>query len=261
MITVRKSFKSVHRKDRFLMSLFVISDTHLSFSTDKPMDVFGNRWQYYDLKLESAWRDLINENDTVVIGGDVSWAMNFNEALADLRFLNNLPGKKLLCRGNHDYWWSTMSKLRKFFINEQGLESIDFLYNNSFETDDFIICGSRGWFNDSGLAPNGVDYKKIVSREAMRIAMSIEEGKKKAELSGICKEILVFLHFPPIYHEYRCDEIINVLQEYGIQRCYYGHIHNVYDIPQSFFEDGIEFTITSADYLDFYPLKIERLLN
>ena len=243
------------------MSLFVISDTHLSFSTDKPMDVFGSRWQYYELKLESAWRDLVTDNDTVVIGGDISWAMTFDQALSDLRFLNGLPGKKLLCRGNHDYWWSTMSKLRRFFIEEQRLESIDFLYNNSFETDDFIVCGSRGWFNDPGLAPVGADYKKIVAREAVRIGMSIEEGEQRAELSEISKEIIVFLHFPPIYRGYRCDEIVNVLRQHGIRRCYYGHIHNVYDMPQSFFSDGIEFTITSADYLDFYPMKIERLQN
>lgn len=223
------------------------------------MGIFGSRWQNHGLKLESAWKKLICNEDTVVIGGDISWAMNFNEALPDLRFLHNLPGKKLLCRGNHDYWWSTVSKLRRFFVQEQQLDSIDFLYNNSFETKDFIVCGSRGWFNDSVLAPDGVDYKKIVAREAIRINISVEEGKKRAELSGADKELLVFLHFPPIYKGYRCDEIVKVLQKHGIRRCYYGHIHNVYDMPPSFSSDGIEFTITSADYLDFYPLKIEKL--
>lgn len=239
------------------MSLFVISDTHLSFTTDKPMDIFGARWNYYELKLEAAWKDLVSPDDTVVIAGDISWAMTFDEALPDLRFLHELPGKKLIGRGNHDYWWNTMSKMNSFFIENQGLSSIRFLYNNAFETDDFIVCGSRGWWSDSGLSPGGVDHKKIVAREVLRIEMSIEEGKRLAAESGKDKELLVFLHFPPIYNSYRCDEIVDVLKKHKIKRCFYGHIHNVYDMPASYYSDGIEYTITSADYLDFYPMKIE----
>ncbi len=241
------------------MSLFVISDTHLSFSADKPMEVFGARWNNYTSKLAQSWSRNVGVMDTVVLSGDISWAMNFDEAYADLKFLNDLPGKKIICRGNHDYWWSTLKKMDLFFHEENGFDSIDFLYNNAFETDEFIICGSRGWYNDSGLAPGGSDYRKITAREALRLEMSISEGEKIRMSGGTEREILAFLHFPPVYNGCRCEEIIEVLRKHGIKRCYYGHIHNCYDIPPSVFYGDIEFVITSADYLDFNPMKIESL--
>ena len=241
------------------MSLFVISDTHLSISANKPMDLFGSRWCNYTSKLAQSWNRLVGVLDTVVIGGDISWAMNFDGAYPDLKFLNELPGRKIICRGNHDYWWSTMKKMKRFFREENGFESIEFLYNNAFETSEFIICGSRGWYNDSGLAPGDADYRKIIARESLRLELSISEGEKLRKLDGADKEILVFLHFPPVYNGYRCTEIIETLKRHGIKRCYYGHIHNCYDIPPSVLYDGIEFIITSADYLDFIPMIIEPL--
>ena len=244
-------------KDGFFMSLFVISDTHLSFTTDKPMEIFGARWNNYTLKLAQSWRRYVGVMDTIVIGGDISWAMNFEEAYPDLKFLNDLPGKKIICRGNHDYWWSTMKKMNRFFREENSLSNIKFLYNNAFETDDFIICGSRGWYMDSGLAPAGADYRKIMLRESLRLEMSICEGEKIRRRDSNEKEIIAFLHFPPVFNGYKCAEIIEVLKKHGIKRCYYGHIHNCYDIPPSVFYDEIEFIITSADYLDFNPVIIE----
>lgn len=242
------------------MSLFAISDTHLSHAVDKPMDIFGARWHYYTEKITDGWMRTVKENDTVVIGGDISWAMTLEEALPDLRYLSELPGKKLIGRGNHDYWWNTLSKMSKYFFDEHHIDNISFLYNNAFAVDDFVICGSRGWFNDSSSAPHDVDYDKIVAREILRIELSINEGKKLNETDGRDREILLFLHFPPIFHSYCCREIIDVLKKHNIKRCYYGHIHNVFDISPSFACEGIEFTITSADYLNFFPLKIDKTI-
>lgn len=240
------------------MSLFVISDTHLSHAVDKPMDIFGSRWHYYVEKITDGWQRTVTDDDTVVIGGDISWAMTLDEALPDFQYLSSLPGKKLIGRGNHDYWWNTASKMSKFFFDEHQIKNISFLYNNAFVAEGFTICGSRGWFNDSSSSPHGIDYQKIIAREAMRIELSISEGKKLNIRDGRDREILLFLHFPPIFGSYCCNEIIDVLKKHDIKRCYYGHIHNVFDIAPSFTYEGIDFTITSADYLNFFPLKIEN---
>ena len=243
------------------MSLFALSDTHLSLSTDKPMDIFGSRWQQHDKRIREAWENTVGDGDTVVVAGDISWAMSMDEALTDLAYLDRLPGRKLIGRGNHDYWWGTVYKMKKFFVEQNGLSTIDFLYNNAYETESFVFCGSRGWWGDAGLCPSGVDYEKIVAREALRVGMSLDAGERllaAARERGEERELLVFLHFPPIFRDYRCDEIISVLRQHGIKRCFYGHIHNSYDTPPVFEDGGIEYIITSADYLEFKPLFIEK---
>jgi len=208
------------------MSLYAISDLHLSTNanTGKSMEVFGPRWQNYIERIEKNWRAVINSDDVVVIPGDISWAMTMEEALPDLKFIDSLPGRKIIGKGNHDFWWSTVSKMRKFF-EENSITSIDILYNNAAETNEFIICGSRGWFNDesrqSTVGNTEPDYDKIVAREAMRLRMSLEDGLRlKNEAmerdSDNGKELLVFLHFPPVYADFICREIIDVLHEYGI---------------------------------------------
>mgnify|MGYP004622846469 CR=1 FL=1 len=243
------------------MSLYVLSDTHLSTGDDKPMDVFGARWTGYTEKLRSRWNKLITDDDTVVIAGDISWAMSPEGAVGDLRFIDNLKGQKIIGRGNHDYWWSSMKKLSELCEKER-LTSLRFLYNNAYETDDFIICGSRGWYIDESnrKMPQDADYQKIVAREAIRLELSLNEAKKlqekSAALSGRKKEILVFLHFPPSFRGYECPEIIAVMKKFGITRCFFGHIHGVYDVPRTTVSDGISYTLTSADFLDFYPLPI-----
>lgn len=243
------------------MSLYVLSDTHLSTGDDKPMDVFGARWTGYTEKLRSRWNKLITDDDTVVIAGDISWAMSPEGAVGDLRFIDNLKGQKIIGRGNHDYWWSSMKKLGELCEKER-LTSLRFLYNNAYETDDFIICGSRGWYIDESnrKMPQDADYQKIVAREAIRLELSLNEAKKlqekSAALSGRKKEILVFLHFPPSFRGYECPEIIAVMKKFGITRCFFGHIHGVYDVPRTTVSDGISYTLTSADFLDFYPLPI-----
>ena len=243
------------------MSLFALSDTHLSLSTDKPMDIFGSRWQQHDKRISEAWTETVGDGDTVVIAGDISWAMSMDDALTDLAYLDRLPGRKLIGRGNHDYWWGTVNKMKKFFVEQHGLSTLDFLYNNAFEVGEFIVCGSRGWWGDEGLCPSGVDSGKIVAREALRVGLSLDAGERlraEAHERGEERELLVFLHFPPAFRDYRCEEIISVLRQHGVKRCFYGHIHNSYDIPPAFGEGGIEYSITSADYLKFRPLLIEK---
>lgn len=243
------------------MSLFVLSDTHLSISDNKPMDIFGSRWTGYTEKLKKRWNSVVEPEDTVVIAGDISWAMSHTGALADLRLLQQLNGKKIIGRGNHDYWWTSLTKLNKL-CGEEGLTSLSFLYNNAYCVEDFIICGSRGWYIDEAnkKMPEEADYQKIVAREAIRLELSLNEAVKlrdaKFAEDGVMREILVFLHFPPDFRGYVCREIVEVMQRFGVRRCYYGHIHGVYDIPRSTLSDGIRYTITSADYLDFIPMLI-----
>lgn len=243
------------------MSLFVLSDTHLSLRDNKPMDVFGSRWLGYTEKLRDGWNRVVTNGDTVVIAGDISWAMNHVGALDDLKFIENLNGSKIIGRGNHDYWWNSMKKLNAFCA-ENGLSTLKFLYNNAYEVEDFIICGSRGWYIDESnrKMPQDADYQKIVAREAIRLELSLTEGvklqKAALERTGKKREILAFLHFPPDFRGYVCPEIVAVLQKYEIKRCYFGHIHGVYDTAPGFSSRGIDYALTSADFLNFSPLLI-----
>ena len=249
------------------MSLYVISDLHLSTNenTGKSMEVFGPRWQNYISRLERNWRAVINDDDVVVIPGDISWAMTMEEALPDLKFIDSLPGRKIIGKGNHDFWWSTVSKMKRFF-EENAITTIDVLYNNALESEDFIICGSRGWFNDetkqSTVGNTEPDYEKIVNREAMRLKMSLEEGKRlqneASERGEGEKEILVFLHFPPVFGDFIVPELIDTMRSFGVSECFFGHIHGKYSHPQTTVYDGIKFTMISADFIDFYPQKVFR---
>lgn len=240
------------------MSLYVISDLHLSTnqSTNKSMEKFGSRWKNYTEKLNKHWRAIINEDDTVIIPGDISWAMTLEEAKDDFLFLESLPGKKIIGKGNHDFWWATGSKIAAFF-KENGITSVSLLHNNAYLLDDCIVCGSRGWFYDEKQQKTvgDVDYEKIVSREAARLELSLAEAMRLKQESPDLT-ILVFLHFPPVYSDFVCDKILDVLKKYSIKQCFYGHIHNNYYIPRTFVYDGISFTMVAADYLDFAPMPI-----
>lgn len=236
------------------MSLFVIADLHLSLSENKSMEVFGCRWQAYVQKLESAWRAAVTDYDTVVIPGDISWGMSMEEARADLAFVNALPGKKILGKGNHDYWWQTQKKLTEFCA-ENGFSTLSFLYNNAIETQRHIVCGSRGWWNDEKTCPAEADYQKIIAREVQRLQLSLDAGAKRCAETG--KPPLVFLHFPPVFRTGICPEIVELLHRYQIRHVWFGHIHGQYDLPPSYIYEGITFTIVSADYLNFSPLRIE----
>ena len=243
------------------MALYVLSDLHLSTNqkTNKSMEVFGPRWKNYMERIEQNWGRLVTPLDTVIIPGDISWAMTLDEAKDDFAYLDALPGTKIISKGNHDYWWATQAKAYAFFEKNQ-YHTIRLLHNNAFAVEDFMICGSRGWFSDENIGniPQGTDYHKIVSREAIRLRLSLTEAVKLDGENGAAREKLVFLHFPPVFREFCCEEILAVLHEFGIRRCFYGHIHGVYDIPGTFTHDGIEFTMVSADFLDFIPLHIAK---
>ena len=238
---------------------FTIADLHLSTleSTDKSMEVFGPRWTDYIKKIEKNWRALVGDNDTVVIPGDISWALSLEEAREDMKFLDSLPGKKILGKGNHDFWWCTMSKHAKFF-EACGITSISFLFNNAHESDEYIIAGTRGWYNDEDAtnAPDDVDFEKLTRRESLRLEASLKAAVKLKEKSPE-KEIIVFMHFPPFWNDKASDSLIEILHRYGIQRVFFGHIHGNYTVPPTFVHEGIEMSLISADYLSFVPKIIK----
>ena len=225
------------------MSLFVISDLHLSLSTNKSMDIFYG-WDNYVERLKSNWCRVVSDDDTVVIPGDISWALKLEDATEDFRYIDSLPGKKVILKGNHDLWWSTIKKLNEFFT-ENKINTITPIFNSSLVVEDKCICGSRGWFFDKPEAD-----KKIILREAGRLDVSITSAKS----SGV--EPIVFLHYPPVYADSYCKEIFDVLKKHKISKVYHGHIHGSGLNNVVKFFDGIEFKLVSADCIDFTPYKI-----
>lgn len=224
------------------MSLFAIADLHLSFGVSKPMDVFPG-WDNHVARLEENWLAAVSPEDTVVIAGDISWGMDLEECLEDFRWLDRLPGRKLILKGNHDLWFSTKTKVEKFLAAHE-LHSLEILFNNAFAWEDKVICGTRGWMNDQ-------TDKKVLNRECGRLRLSLEAGRK---LGG---EPVVFLHYPPVYGGDECPEILEVLLEYGVKQVYYGHIHGYasgYAINGV--RHGIDFRLISCDYLQFKPKQI-----
>ena len=196
---------------------------------------------------------VVEEKDTVIIPGDISWALSLEESLSDMKFIDSLPGKKLLGKGNHDFWWSTMRKHKDFF-DKNGITTISFLYNNAHEVEDYILAGTRGWYNDEDAtnAPDNADFAKLTNREAVRLRMSLEEAKKLKE-NAPEKEIIAFLHFPPYWNGKESGELCELLKEYGVKRVYFGHIHGNYTLPPVTEYNGLEMHIVSADYLEFTP--------
>ena len=244
------------------MAIFVLSDLHLSTdaSTNKSMEVFGARWQDYISKIEKNWNAVVGENDTVIIPGDISWATRLEEAESDLRFLDSLKGKKLIGKGNHDFWWTTASKMKAFF-EEKKINSISILYNNAYIVEDRVICGTRGWFPDEGrqVTVGDVDHAKILNRELTRLRLSLDSAvalKNTAEAEGKVLPITVFLHFPPVWADFAMNEIVDIMLEYNLGECYFGHIHGAYNQQSKFEYKGIKMTLCSSDQLNFYPLKI-----
>ena len=227
------------------MALYTIGDLHLSLAGDKPMDKFGEAWQNHPEKLREGFRTL-GENDLTVLCGDLSWAMSLKEAEADFHFIHELPGKKLILKGNHDYWWSTATKAYKFF-DEQGFDSMEILHKNAVIRNDVALCGTRGWFYEED---HGTEHdRKMMLREIQRLETSLKAGGDR--------EKIVFLHYPPVFRNYRCEEILRLLQEYEVRRCYYGHIHGR-GIPLAFngWVGCTEFRLVSADAVGFDPVRV-----
>ncbi|MCR5484339.1 MAG: metallophosphoesterase [Clostridiales bacterium] len=230
------------------MSLFAIADTHLSFGTDKPMDIFSG-WQDYEKRLENMWRSVVKDDDTVVVAGDISWAMSLEEAKEDFAFLDSLPGTKIIMKGNHDYWWSTKSKADRFFL-ENNMTTLKILHNNAYLVEGFSLCGTRGWSMECEKSED----KKVLLREVGRLEVSIAEGKK---LGG---ELIVFLHYPPVSSGMiESGEISSVLEREGVKRCYYGHLHGASHRTAVNGEvNNVKYSLISGDYLKFCPKLIEK---
>lgn len=224
------------------MSIFAISDLHLSFGTDKPMNIFHG-WENHTDRISANWKRLVKEDDTVILPGDFSWGLKIEETLPDFKFLESLPGKKIILKGNHDLWWSTVKKIREFW-KANDINSVDLIFNSSISVEGFAIAGTRGWFYDEK------GTQKVKKREAGRLEASILAAKK----TGL--PILTFLHYPPIYNDCVSEEILEVLKAHNIKQVYCGHIHGAgfHNMVNEY--DGIKFTLISCDCIDFTPLFI-----
>lgn len=227
------------------MALYAIGDLHLSQSVEKPMDVFGEKWKDHGEKLKKGFAALGPE-DVTVLCGDLSWAMGLEEAGEDFRFIQELPGQKIILKGNHDYWWSTAAKAMRFFA-ENGFDSIRILNNNCWLYGDVALCGTRGWFyeEETGTEHDG----KIMRREVLRLEASLKAAGER--------EKIVFLHYPPIYQHYECPEILSLLAEHRVRLCCYGHIHGKGCFSAfNGWRGCTEFRLVSADHVDFTPVKL-----
>ena len=240
------------------MAIYTIGDLHLSTNqaTNKSMEKFGKRWLGYTDKLLKNWTAVVEPTDTVVIPGDISWAMRLEEALSDFLFLDSLPGTKLIGKGNHDFWWTTASKMNAFF-EDNHISSVRILNNNAYLVEDQVICGTRGWFLDERqqVTVGSVDYDKIVNREVVRLRLSLDSAVKLCDeyeaQHGTRPPMSVFLHFPPVWVDFICRPFVDVLHEYGDPSCYFGHIHGIYNSPREFEFEGISLRLVSSDAMDF----------
>lgn len=229
------------------MALYAIGDLHLSFGSDKPMDVFGSRWDRHTEKLQESFSALEAE-DVCVICGDLSWSMSLDAAAEDFQFIHRLGGKKIILKGNHDYWWSTASKLETFF-RQQEIDSIRVLHNNCILYGDIALCGTRGWFYEE--EKGGAHDKKIMDREIGRLETSLKAAGGR--------EIYCFLHYPPIYSGYECREILELLRSYGVKECCYGHLHgHSHKKAVQGQVGGVNYRLVSGDYLNFQPIKLRN---
>ena len=229
------------------MALYAMGDLHLCLGAPKPMDVFGGAWVGYMEKLKQGL-SVITEKDTLVLMGDLSWALDLNSAVADFAWINEIPGRKIILKGNHDYWWSTQAKFTKFCL-ENGFSDLNLLNNNCFFYDDWAICGTRGWFFEEERS--GDHDEKVFRRELIRLEASLKAAGDRKKM--------VFLHYPPRYKGYTCREILDLLESYGVRQCFYGHLHGAsHKLAMEGTWDGIEYRLLSADYLNFQPYIVKK---
>lgn len=224
------------------MALYAISDLHLSFNSDKPMDIFGEKWRRHDEKIKNNWMAKIKGEDTVLIAGDISWAMKSEDSFEDLKWIDNLPGKKIISKGNHDFWWGSIKKLNSMFTNTK------FLQNNFYAYGEYAICGTRGW-----ICPGSDKFvekdEKIYARELIRLRLSLDEAKKAGY-----EKFIVMLHYPPTNEKYEESGFLEILKEYKVEKLIYGHLHGpaLTRVLNGQIGD-IEYIMTSADFIDFNP--------
>ncbi len=225
------------------MSVFAIADLHLSLGTNKKMDVFAG-WEGYTELLKENWQNIVKQGDTVVLPGDISWSMKLDDCYKDFKYINDLPGHKVILKGNHDYWWTTANKMNNYLV-ENGFDSISILNNSCYLADNIAICGTRSWLFERG---EEFDHK-LVMREAGRLTTSLKAAGDT--------EKIVFLHYPPIFRNEYSEQMISIMKDFNVKRCYYGHLHS-HTIKQAFngMEDGIQYRLVSADALKFVPLKV-----
>ena len=229
------------------MALYAMGDLHLCLGAPKPMDVFGGAWVGYMEKLKRGL-SVITGDDTLILMGDLSWALDLNSAVADFAWINEIPGRKIILKGNHDYWWSTQAKFTKFCV-ENGFSDLNLLNNNCYFYDDWAICGTRGWFFEEERS--GDHDEKVFRRELIRLEASLKAAGDR--------EKMVFLHYPPRYKGYTCREILDLLESYGVRQCFYGHLHGAsHKLAMEGTWDGIEYRLLSADYLDFQPYIVKK---
>ena len=227
------------------MALYAIGDLHLCLGSPKPMDIFGGAWVGYMDKLLSGL-SVIGPEDTTVLLGDLSWALDLDQAEKDFAWINQIPGKKIILKGNHDYWWSTVSKFNQF-CKAKEFSHMEILNNNHFEYDGWAICGTRGWFYEEQRS--GQHDEKVFKRELLRLEASLQSA-------GMLPKI-VFLHYPPKYKGYECTEIMDLLKKYDVRRCFYGHLHGPsHSLAMQGVWDGVDYRLVAADYLDFQPFKV-----
>jgi predicted phosphohydrolase len=227
------------------MALYAIGDLHLCLGAPKPMDIFGGNWVGYMDKL-SQGLSIVKPDDTIVLLGDLSWSLDLADAFADFQWINNIPGKKIILKGNHDYWWSTASKFYDF-CKKNDFSDMYILNNNHYVYEDYAICGTRGWFFEEERS--GEHDQKVFKRELLRLEASL---KSAGEMPKI-----VFLHYPPMYKGYKCHEIIQLLKQYDVRQCFYGHLHGPsHNLALEGLYDGIEYRLVSADRLNFCPFSV-----
>lgn len=227
------------------MALFAIGDLHLCLGAPKPMDVFGGAWVGYMDKLKQGMSCITSE-DTTVLLGDLSWALDLSSSKEDFSWINEVPGKKIILKGNHDYWWSTASKFSKF-CQENQFENMHLLNNNCYFYEDYAICGTRGWFFEEERS--GQHDEKVFKRELIRLEASLKAAGDRQKY--------VFLHYPPRYRGYECKEILELLSKYEVRRCFYGHLHGgSHKLAMEGLWDGVEFRLVAADYIGFKPYRV-----
>lgn len=233
------------------MAIYAIGDLHLSFGENKPMDIFGDNWKNHEEKIKNDWQEKVQEKDTILLPGDFSWAMYLENTYEDFEYLNSLPGKKILLKGNHDYWWTTVKKMTQY-LEENNFKNINFLYNNSYLVEDKIIVGTRGWSLQEEKP------EKIIKREKLRLELSLQDGINKY---GNDKEIIVCMHYSPFVSSTKTElNFIEIMKRYNVKTCLYGHIHGEENHKQAFIGEyeGIDFKLVSSDYLDF---KLEKIYS
>lgn len=235
------------------MSLYTIGDTHLSFGCDKPMNIFKG-WHNHVERLEENWQSIVKPEDTVVIVGDISWGMNLEQSKLDFEFLHRLNGKKIIMKGNHDYWFTTKAKIETFWQN-CGLDTLELLHNNAYVVEDYVICGTRGWINDTTEPAD----ERIMQRECGRLEISLKCAVELQSKQDVHKEIIVCLHYPPMYYVNVNQDMVDMLNKYNIKRCYYGHIHgDGHKFAIDGVVDGINYQLVSCDYTQFKPIEIVK---